>query len=249
MTTTTNLNIAHIVQSQAQKEVTANASADKLDEATQDTIDHDASSLGSPNEINVTSAEYLENFLHRVIGNPSETVLMLVPDGKRFFGVYNQCGQDVIVDTTSTGSPADPITVADGEALLIHSDGTTLVSVGGGVQAYDIGGFIDTVPDSENVALQIVAVRDFTILTGAPGSKAEARVGMSSGESDIVFDLQKNGGSFGSITFGAPGKSGVFGVGSDTSFVAGDLLAVVTPNIGSPSTEMVNISITFKVTV
>ena len=248
MTTTPNLNITHIVQSQAQKEVTANEASDNIDKATQGMVAHDASSLGSPTEINVTADQFVRNFAHHIIGTPATDVFMYVPDGKRFFLIWNESGQNVVVDTTSGGSPAAPITVSDGEAQLIYSDGTALIEVGGSEQPYDIGGFIDT-PTDDSVALQIVAVRPFTIPAGAPGSRAEARVGMSSGEADIVFDIQKNSGSFGSLTFGAPGKSGVFSVASDTAFVAGDLLAIVTPTIGSPSTELVNISITLKVSV
>ncbi len=129
MTTTPNLNITHIVQSQAQKEVTANEALDNLDKATQGMVAHDASALGSPTEINVTADEFVRNFMHHVIGTAPATVFMYVPDGKRFFLVWNESGQDVVVDTTSGGSPADPITVADGNTQLVYSDGTTLIAV------------------------------------------------------------------------------------------------------------------------
>ena len=129
MTTTPNLNIAHIVQSQAQKEVTANEAFDNLDKATQGMVAHDASALGSPTDINVTATQFEQNFTHHVIGTPATTVFMYVPDGKRLFLVWNQSGQDVVVDTTSGGSPEIAITVSNGNSQLIYSDGTTLIAV------------------------------------------------------------------------------------------------------------------------
>lgn len=130
MTTTPQLNITHITQAQGQKEVTANEGFDGLDNATQRMVDHDASSLGSPTDLNVTVVQFRQNFCHHIIGSAPDIVSMRLPDGQRFFMVWNECGADVIVDTVSGGSPADPITVTDGTSKLMYSDGTRIIEVG-----------------------------------------------------------------------------------------------------------------------
>lgn len=130
MTTTPNLLIEHIVQSQAQKEVTANESADALDEAGQDTVDLDTSAIGSPPDLTVSGGDYRGNFLLRLINTAPGAFNLIVPDGKRFFAVQNVSGQTASVDVTSpSSSPLAPISITNGTTKLIYSSGTVLLAL------------------------------------------------------------------------------------------------------------------------
>jgi len=120
--TSPNLAIAHITAAQAQKEVTANEAVDKLDLATQDTVDIDTTAGGT---IAVTATDYRENFLLRLIGAPAADFTLQLPDGKRVFAVQNASGQTATITTTTGSTPT--ITLATGQIALIGSKGTDLV--------------------------------------------------------------------------------------------------------------------------
>lgn len=241
MTTTPNLNITHIVQSQAQKEVTANEAFDNLDKATQGMVAHDASSLGSPTEINVTANEFVQNFTHHVVGTPSATVFMYVPDGRRFFLVWNESGQNVVVDTTSGGSPAAAITVADGDSQLIYSDGTALIALGGSGTggAFDVGAFLENAPAGSQILTKFVFTRSVTLPAGLSGSKGHLGTAATA---QTDFDIQKNGSSVGTCRFAGAASTATFILATDQTFAGGDRLSLVAP--ASPDATAADVSIT-----
>ena len=240
MTTTPNLNIAHIVQSQAQKEVTANEAFDNLDKATQGMVAHDASALGSPTEVNVTADEFVQNFTHHVIGAAPATVFMYVPDGERFFLVWNESGQNVVVDTTSGGSPATPITVSDGSSQLIYSDGTTLIALGGSTgNTFDVGTFLENAPTGSQILTKFVFTRNVTLPAGLSGS--EGHLGTAA-TAQTDFDIRKNGSSVGTCRFAGAASTATFIFATDQTFIGGDRLSLVAP--ASPDATAADVSIT-----
>jgi len=130
MVTTPNLSITHIETSQSGKEVTANAAFDTLDRSNNDTVDFSMAAGGS---IALTAANYEENFWIRLTGAPAAATTLLLPDGKRIFGIVNKTGKQVTVDTT-TGA-ATPVVLQDDESATIAALGTDLETVGlGGVR-------------------------------------------------------------------------------------------------------------------
>lgn len=241
MTATPNLNITHIVQSQAQKEVTANQALDDLDKATQGLVAHDASALGSPTEINVTAAQFVENFTHHVIGAAPATVFMYVPDGKRFFAVWNESGQNVVVDTMSGGSPAAALTVSDGGSQLIYSDGTTLIALGdsGTGGSFDIRAFLESAPTGSQILIKFVFTRSISFASGLSGS--EGHLGTAA-TAQTDFDIKKNGASIGTCRFAASATTATFIFATDQTLVGGDRLSIVAP--ASPDATAADVSIT-----
>lgn len=124
MPTTPNLGITHIEQNQSSKEVTANAAFDRLDEATQDTVDIDASAGGT---VVVASADYLGNFRLHLTGTPAGAFTLQVPNGKRVFLVDNASGQSATVQRAGGGGT---VSVVDGEAFILMNTGSDIIAIG-----------------------------------------------------------------------------------------------------------------------
>ncbi len=105
---------------------------------------------------------------------------------------------------------------------------------------YDLGFFIaGTMENAEIVAL-LTAVRAFTIPVSAVGSQAKAEVASTS---DVSFDLQKNGVSFGSVRFNISATA-TFTVATAISFAVGDVLKIVAP--GTADTTLADVGINLK---
>lgn len=82
---------------------------------------------------------------------------------------------------------------------------------------------------SQPFAISITA-RDFSLLAGSADKFAKCEVAPSVG---IVFDIQKNGVSIGTVDFAAAATTGVVTFVSQVDFVAGDELSIVAPgNLG-----------------
>ncbi len=80
-----NLAIIHVAAAQNQKEVTVNDAIDKLDLASNDTVDIDCSAGNTA----VSAADYRENFLIRLTGIPTADFTLTLPDGKRVVALHN----------------------------------------------------------------------------------------------------------------------------------------------------------------
>jgi hypothetical protein len=117
---TPNLAIAHILQSQAQKEATANQAFDRLDEALNDfsTIDVSAGNT------TLSADDFHRNVLLVLTGTPSGALDLTVPATKRLFIVQNDCGHEVAV---TAGAGAQVLT--SGQRRLLYGDGTNVVAV------------------------------------------------------------------------------------------------------------------------
>jgi hypothetical protein len=118
---TPNLAIPHILQSQAQKEVTANEAFDRLDEALNDSTTIDASAGNTA----VAVEDFYRNVLLVLTGTPAGALDLTVPASKRLFIVQNDCGQDVAV-TTGAGAQ---VVLTSGERRLLYGDGTNVVAI------------------------------------------------------------------------------------------------------------------------
>ncbi len=120
MSATQNLAIEHILQSQAQKEVTANEAFDALDEALNDFTTIDASAGNTT----VSADDFTRNVPLVLTGTPAGALDLTVPASKRLFIVQNECGQDVAV---TAGAGAQVLT--SGQRRLLYGDGTNIVAV------------------------------------------------------------------------------------------------------------------------
>jgi hypothetical protein len=96
---TPNLAIAHILQSQAQKEVTANAAFDALDEAIAGLLEVDVSAGGT---ITVDPAAALGCKMLRLTGTLAADAEAVIPDNPKPYFVHNATGGGFAV-TVRTG--------------------------------------------------------------------------------------------------------------------------------------------------
>jgi hypothetical protein len=120
LSATPNLAIEHILQSQAQKEVTANEAFDRLDEALNDLTTIDVSAGNTT----VSADDFTRNVLLVLTGTPAGALDLTVPASKRLFIIQNDCGQDVAV---TTGAGAQVLT--SGQRRLLYGDGTNIVAI------------------------------------------------------------------------------------------------------------------------
>ena len=123
-------------------------------------------------------------------------------------------------------------------------NGSTIVAwdiVGGGTAPYDIGMYLPGQPGAGATLLQLVATRAFTLPAGLTGSQGYAAAAPTA-QADL--DIQKNGASIGTITFGASDNAATFVFASEITFAAGDRLTVLAP--GSQDVSLADVSLTFK---
>lgn len=141
-----------------------------------------------------------------------------------------------------------PFFVGGTRTGIVHSNLNIEIGTGGGGGGgfsgplpYEIGfyfGGATTVPN--NFYGAYIVVNPFQILDGLT-SQAYAYVVSSS---EQVFDLQKNGVSFGSITFSIGDSEGVVAIPSLVNFVAGDRLEIYGPAV--PDGIISNIALTLS---
>lgn len=238
MATTPNLGLTHIEVSQSQKEVTANEALDGLDIAMNDTVDV---ACGAGGTITVTLADFAANGTLKLTGSPAAAFTLALPGTKRAFGVDNQTGVAATV-TTSVSGGVKTVVVGPGESARLYSNGVDVRLLGS--SAAGAAFFIAGEPVSLEISGQFVAIVPFTIPANGVLSRATARSGTGSWESALTFGLQLNEISIGSVVFQAASATGSFTISSAVAVAAGDRLAVVNPTLGSPSTEIRNVSIT-----
>lgn len=102
-------------------------------------------------------------------------------------------------------------------------NGTAWVPV---VSQIGVGAFVPGVPSISSLIVQYVVPVAFSIPSGGTGSRGYAATAPSG---TVAFDLQKNGVSFGTMTFTSANVA-TFTVGSTTSFAAGDRLTIHSPS-------------------
>jgi len=131
---------------------------------------------------------------------------------------------------------------ADGtDGQVLTTDGAGNLAFEDVFDGFDIAFFISGSPSSSQIVGQFVVVRavDFpTNLTDSQGFASTAATASTD------FDIQKNGGSIGTMNFDISGTVATFTFGSPVSFAAGDRFQVVAP--GSPDSTLADISMTFK---
>ena len=92
---------------------------------------------------------------------------------------------------------------------------------------------------------RFIFTSDITFKTTAT-SYAYAAVAPTGGTS---FEIQKNGVSFGSISFAGASNTGVVAVGADTSFTAGDQLSIVGPVTPDGTIDQIAITLLGELTL
>lgn len=135
------------------------------------------------------------------------------------------------------GTNWDPI--ADGLQQPVWFDGTQWQPFGYPSypsSPYDAGGYYPSTPGSSVMMTRHVFTRAVTFPVDLTGSQGDAETAATS---DTNFDLQKNGVSFGTMTFAAAATTATFTCASGASFSAGDVLTVIAP--GTPDATLADI--------
>lgn len=238
MATSPNLGLTHIEQAQSQKEVTANEAVDGLDYAMNDTVDV---ACGAGGTITVALADFTANHRLRLTGSPAAAFTLNLPGTKRAFSVSNQSGKAATVQTGVSGGNMTVI-VGPGERASLYSNGVDVTLEGSSAIAVPF--LASGTPTDLDISAQIVSPVPFTIPADGILSQAKARAGAGSWEEARTFSLTKNGVEYGTVSFATAASTGTFTIASAVVVAAGDLLAMVNPVFGSPTTELRDVSVT-----
>lgn len=217
-----NLAITHVAAAQNQKEVTVNDAIDRLDLASNDTVDIDCSGGNTT----VSAADYRENFLLRLTGTPGADFTVTLPDGKRVLAIHNTTAKAATVRTATLGAT---VTLRPGELSIVASRGASLVALAasavGGL--YDIGLFIPGQPAASAMVFQFVVSRAISFPVNLAGSLAKAGTAATSA---AAFTLRRNGANIGTIDFAAGSATATFTLAGGAAFAAGDVLEILAPS-------------------
>jgi hypothetical protein len=236
---TPNLAIPHVLQSQAQKEVTANAAFDALDQAIAGLLEVDVSAGGM---ITADAAAALKCKMLRLTGTLAANAEVVVPSNRKPYFVHNTTTGGFAVTVRTAAGFGVTVGASPGNTAVVYCDGTDVLAISSIVAGpYDPAMFIPGTHAGGALMAQIVFPRTVTFPAGFAGSQAYAEVAATA---STTLDVQQNGVTVGSITFGAGSGSATFSLAADTAFAPGDRLAVV--NQDPADAALADLSITLK---
>jgi hypothetical protein len=244
MSATPNLAVEHILQSQAQKEVTANEAFDALDQAIAGLLELDVSAGGT---ITVDPAAALACKMLRLTGTLAADAEAVVPDNRKPYFVHNATAGGFTVTVRTAAGAGVAVDSSLHDSAVVYCDGADVVAIsvgnagGDDIGPYDIGVYFPGQPAAGATLLQLVAPRAFTLPAGLTGSQGYAGTAPAA-QADL--DIRKNGASIGTVTFAAAASTASFSFASEVAFAAGDRLTIIAP--GTQDASLADISITFK---
>lgn len=227
MATTQNLAIEHIVASQYQKEVTANAAFDALDGAIAGLLEVSLSS----GDVALTATQALAALVIRTTGTMAGTATITVPASRKLYVVlHDASGSFNVTVKTAAGTGA---AIPSGERAVVYCDGTDVVEVlraapPTAAAPFDVGCSFNGSPDASAVLLRLPLVRTVTFPVGLAGSRGVAGTAPTAA---ATFNIQRNGATFGTMTFAAGATTAAFAAASATVFAAGGTLSISAPAI------------------
>jgi hypothetical protein len=236
---TPNLGIPHILQNQAQKEVIANAAFDALDQAIAGLLEVDVSVGGT---ITVDAPAALKCKMLRLTGTLAANAEVVVPDNRKPYFVHNATAGGFAITVRTAAGVGVSVGSSPDNTAVVYCDGTDVLAISSIVAGpYDPAMFIPGTHASGALMAQIVFPRSATFPAGFAGSQAFAQVPATA---NTTLDVQQNGTSIGSITFGAGSSTAAFSLASDTTFAPGNRLAIVNQNPADAT--LADLSITLK---
>lgn len=238
---TPQLEISHITANQNNKETTANAAFDALDNAMNALLDVAAAAT-----ITLTEAQFRACQMIRVTGALGAAFLLDFPSGTaKQFMVFNNTNRTMRIECGSSVSTQAELEAGYLGVFYCEGDEIYKVAEAAAVtptpSSFDIGVFVAGVPLGEELVMRYVFVSDVELPAGLTGS--QARAGTAS-TGTLRFTLEKNGTYIGYIQF-ASSSTGTFSLASATSFTAGDILAIYADEYGEDNT-LADVSLTLK---
>ncbi len=222
MTQSPNLLLDHIAASQAQKEVTANAAFDGLDQALCGIL---AKALADA-DATLTAAEFLTAMYVRLSGALTAARTVTVPTNRKPFMIENATtGNYAVTVKTAAGTG---VSIPAGGRKLLYGDGTNIVLVAEAMvnAPYDVGGSLPGQPAAGATILRYPMPRAVRFPTGMANSRAIVNTAPAAA---VAFSLRKNAAQFGTLNFAASATTATFTAASDTDFAAGDVLTIIAP--------------------
>jgi hypothetical protein len=236
---TPNLAIAHILQSQAQKEVTANAAFDALDQAIAALLEVDVSAGGT---ITVDPVAALKCKMLRLTGTLAADAEVVVSDNGKPYFVHNATTGGFAVTVRTAAGLGVAVGASPDNTAVVYCDGMDVLAISAsGTCPYDPAMFILRTHAGGALMAQIVFPRTVTFPAGFAGSQAYAQVPATA---STTLDVEQNGTSIGTITFGAGSSTASYSLATDTVFAPGDRLAIV--NQDPADATLADLSITLK---
>jgi hypothetical protein len=249
MATTGILAITQMEPNQNNKSVTHNNAVDALEQAENRTLANAAVGAGP---WTLSEAEFTRYKVFKASG-ASGAYNIVVPgeigvtnNTKRTFFVWNAD----TADTATVKSDAAGTTVvlppgAIAEIVQDHDDLVALTrfsTIGDEALPYDVGFYVSGKPGASANVMILVATRPFTLPDDFAGSKYFN--GANPTGNPIVFDVQKNESSIGSISVTSGGVATFSTTGAGVSMAIGDRLKVVAP--GTQDATCADISVVFR---
>lgn len=244
MTTTTNLGIALMDTGMVDKEAVFNDALAILDSVLAGAVTHNMTS-----DANYTINTATDEHLNLVIKITDSSVLLtanrniILPDNKQIHVAWNSMGNGYTLTFKTQSGTGVP--VADGEKVLIFSDGTNIEFIAG-LQTLqypvDIFYFEPGVTSNSQLIFLYPITRQTEFPVNLSGSKVIANTAATA---QTIFSLKKNGTEFATITFAASGTVATFTAASATTLSPGDYLTLVAP--ASADSTLADIGFAFKV--
>jgi hypothetical protein len=152
---TPNLAIEHILQSQAQKEVTANEAFDALDQAIAGLLEVDISAGGT---ITIDPSGALQCKMLRLTGTLAADAEVVVPDNSKPYFVHNaSAGGFAVTVRTATGAGV-VVGASPGNTAVVYCDGSDVLAISAGTADGGAGaGALIELGDTD-IALRSIAV-------------------------------------------------------------------------------------------
>jgi len=236
MTTTPNLLLTHIVASQSQKEVTANAAFDGLDDAL---CNPTVIAMADAN-LTLTDAQMLGNMYLSFTGTLTAARTITVPVHAKLILIENDTTGGFALNVKVSGGT--PLTFNAGDLRLLYCDGTNLKAVTTPatvvVNPYDIGMFVAGKPLGSAIAAKFIATRAIVLPINLTGSEASAEAASTG---NVSFTIYVNNVSKGSVNFNTS-ATGTFTFSSAVTLAIGDVVKLTAP--GTQDATLTDIAIT-----
>jgi len=224
-----NLGITQLTSNQNNKENTINNADGRIDAAMTEQLSNALTGASPTVTITTSQAQQAALFIFTTGTTPTGTATVNFPAIKRgFIRVRNE--SSIPLDFGISGQPATKPRVYSGTtSRTLYCDGTNVRVADGGEalgQPFDLGVFFPSTMTDGQLIVRYVFTRDVDFPTNLSGSFAKA-VSAATAQTDI--DVQKNGGSIGTIRFAASGTVATFPSVTATAFAAGDILSLFAP--------------------
>jgi hypothetical protein len=162
----------------------------------------------------------------------SGSLLVFVDGVLQTSGYTENSDQSITFDTPLTGGEIVSV-------ILLNTTGVTSVAT----TIYDVAFTYQGRPGVSS-ELVVAIPRACTLVAGAPNSVGRAEVAATG---STAFDLQRNGTSVGTITFGAAATSANFTVASTVAFSAGDRISITSPDPQDDTLADVGITLVLRI--